>query len=58
VELPRPRNRVALAEDATYNHIRQEVLQFLYEKQQKVQPLQRSEKAPAAAESAQAATGG
>lgn len=39
VDLPRPRDRVALAEDTTYNHLRQEVLQFLYEKQKKVQPL-------------------
>ncbi|WP_284618803.1 ABC transporter ATP-binding protein [Aquabacterium humicola] len=30
VELPRPRNRVALAEDATYVHCRKEVLDFLY----------------------------
>ena len=30
VELPRPRNRVALAEDPTYVHCRKEVLDFLY----------------------------
>ena len=30
VELPRPRNRVELAEDATYVHCRKEVLDFLY----------------------------
>jgi len=30
VELPRPRNRVELAEDPTYLHCRKEVLDFLY----------------------------
>ncbi len=30
VELPRPRDRVALAEDPTYMHCRREVLDFLY----------------------------
>jgi nitrate/nitrite transport system ATP-binding protein len=30
VELPRPRNRVELAEDARYVHYRKEVLEFLY----------------------------
>lgn len=30
VDLPRPRNRVALAEDARYVHCRKEVLDFLY----------------------------
>jgi nitrate/nitrite transport system ATP-binding protein len=30
VDLPRPRNRVALAEDPTYVHCRKEVLDFLY----------------------------
>ncbi|MBE7938954.1 MULTISPECIES: ABC transporter ATP-binding protein [Ramlibacter] len=39
VPLPRPRNRIALAEDKTYNHCRQEILSFLYEKQRKVEPL-------------------
>jgi nitrate/nitrite transport system ATP-binding protein len=39
VPLARPRNRIALAEDATYNHCRQEILSFLYEKQRKVEPL-------------------
>ncbi|MDX1799834.1 MAG: ABC transporter ATP-binding protein [Marinobacter sp.] len=33
VDLPRPRNRVALADDDTYVHLRQAVLSFLYEKQ-------------------------
>jgi nitrate/nitrite transport system ATP-binding protein len=32
VDLPKPRERLALAEDKTYNHLRSEVLRFLYEK--------------------------
>ncbi|MEZ5653017.1 MAG: ABC transporter ATP-binding protein [Burkholderiaceae bacterium] len=36
IELPRPRDRLALADDATYNHYRHAVLTFLYEKQRKV----------------------
>ncbi len=39
VELPRPRDRIALADDPRYNHCRHEVLSFLYEKQRKVEPL-------------------
>lgn len=35
VELPRPRNRLELAEDKAYNHIRSEVLKFLYERHAK-----------------------
>lgn len=35
IKLPRPRNRIALADDAEYNHYRHEVLSFLYEKQRK-----------------------
>ena len=42
VPLARPRNRIALAEDPAYNHCRQEILSFLYEKQRKVEPLTRS----------------
>lgn len=37
VDLPHPRDRLALADDATYNHYRSEVLRFLYEKQRKVE---------------------
>ena len=33
VELPRPRNRIALADQPEYNHYRSEVLKFLYERQ-------------------------
>lgn len=35
VTLARPRNRLELAEDKTYNHIRSEVLKFLYERHAK-----------------------
>ncbi|GAL13673.1 nitrate ABC transporter ATP-binding protein [Vibrio astriarenae] len=35
INLPRPRNRVELAENAEYQHCRQAVLRFLYEKQSK-----------------------
>ncbi|EIO5095629.1 ABC transporter ATP-binding protein [Vibrio parahaemolyticus] len=37
VNLPRPRERVALADDAQYQKCRQAVLKFLYEKQSKVE---------------------
>ena len=46
VDIPRPRNRIQLAEDKTYNHCRQEILSFLYEKQRKVETIARA--APAA----------
>nr|WP_227820539.1 ABC transporter ATP-binding protein [Ramlibacter tataouinensis] len=39
VPLARPRNRIALAEDKVYNHCRQEILSFLYEKQRKVEAI-------------------
>lgn len=39
IELPRPRDRIALVEDADYTHLRSDVLRFLYEKQRKVEPL-------------------
>ena len=39
VPLERPRNRIQLAEDKVYNHCRQEILSFLYEKQRKVEPI-------------------
>ncbi len=35
VNLPRPRNRLALAENAEYTHLRREVLKFLYERHAK-----------------------
>jgi nitrate/nitrite transport system ATP-binding protein len=37
IELERPRNRLELADDAQYNHLRHEVLRFLYEKQRKIE---------------------
>ena len=39
IDLPRPRDRVQMADDAAYNRYRQPVLRFLYEKQRKVEPL-------------------
>ncbi|RDE18094.1 ABC transporter ATP-binding protein [Motiliproteus coralliicola] len=39
IELERPRNRIQLADDPTYNSYRQAVLSFLYEKQRKVEDL-------------------
>nr|WP_196988413.1 ABC transporter ATP-binding protein [Caenimonas aquaedulcis] len=50
IDLPRPRNRIQLAEDRTYNHCRQEILTFLYEKQRKVEPIAAARARPAAAE--------
>ena len=35
INLERPRKRLELADDATYNHYRAEVLRFLYERQRK-----------------------
>ncbi len=35
VDLPRPRERVALADDARFNYCRREVLRFLYERNQR-----------------------
>ena len=54
VDLPRPRDRLALADDPAYNHCRHAVLSFLYEKQRKVEPLRaaRSPATPAAQRSA------
>lgn len=39
INLERPRDRLALAEDAEYTHYRSEVLKFLYEKQRKVENI-------------------
>ena len=54
VPLERPRNRIALAEDKVYNHCRQEILSFLYEKQRKVEsiPVRAARGTPAAREAA------
>lgn len=51
VNLDRPRERLALAEDKSYNHLRSEVLTFLYEKQCKVETVKRK-KAPTKAAAA------
>lgn len=40
VDLERPRDRLALAQDTKYNHYRSEVLTFLYEKQRKVESIE------------------
>jgi nitrate/nitrite transport system ATP-binding protein len=42
VNLPRPRDRLLLAEDVEYNRLRSEVLTFLYEKQRKVESISAS----------------
>ena len=39
IDLPRPRNRLELADDPHYNHLRHEVLRFLYEKHVKVEDI-------------------
>jgi nitrate/nitrite transport system ATP-binding protein len=49
VPLERPRNRIALAENPAYNHCRQEILTFLYEKQRKVEPIAAARSASSAA---------
>ncbi|QDP00139.1 ABC transporter ATP-binding protein [Thalassotalea sp. PS06] len=46
VDLPRPRDRLALANDPRYNELRSEVLTFLYEKQRKIEVIAPSESAP------------
>jgi nitrate/nitrite transport system ATP-binding protein len=50
IELERPRDRLALSDDARYNHYRHEVLSFLHEKQRKVEPMARSARSPSAPE--------
>jgi len=39
IDLARPRNRIELADDVQYNHYRTSVLRFLYEKQRKVETI-------------------
>ena len=50
VKLPRPRDRLALADDPTFVRCRQQVLQFLYEKQRKVEPMPKRESPKAEAD--------
>jgi nitrate/nitrite transport system ATP-binding protein len=45
VDLERPRDRLALADDPKYVDYRAQVLTFLYEKQRKVEPISKPEKA-------------
>ncbi|EJE4185159.1 ABC transporter ATP-binding protein [Vibrio parahaemolyticus] len=53
VNLPRPRERVALADDAQYQKCRQAVLKFLYEKQSKTEiPASKEDKPRTAAQTA------
>jgi nitrate/nitrite transport system ATP-binding protein len=44
IDLPRPRDRIALADNPQYNHYRHEVLRFLYEKQRNPADAQTSTK--------------
>lgn len=44
VNLPRPRNRLTLAQDPEYNRLRSAVLTFLYEKQRKVENISSKQK--------------
>jgi nitrate/nitrite transport system ATP-binding protein len=44
VNLPHPRDRLALAEDPEYNRLRSAVLKFLYEKQRKVEVIPTTKK--------------
>jgi nitrate/nitrite transport system ATP-binding protein len=50
IDLERPRDRLALSSDPRYNHLRHEVLRFLYEKQRKIKPITRSSDSPASSE--------
>jgi nitrate/nitrite transport system ATP-binding protein len=58
VKLPKPRNRLELADNAEYNHYRSAVLRFLYEKQKKVEHInaKKSEKAATANSKSDSAT--
>lgn len=44
IDLERPRDRIGLASDPHYNHLRSEVLKFLYEKQRKVEDINSAKK--------------
>jgi len=54
IKLPRPRDRIELADNPEYNHYRREVLRFLHEKQQKVKPMQQRPAAEAPPKARQA----
>lgn len=51
VNLERPRDRLALADNPEYNHYRHEVLTFLYEKQKKVETVSSHKKSKQATSS-------
>ncbi len=55
INLERPRDRLALAEDPEYTRLRSEVLKFLYEKQRKVEPISRKSTSAAKVKGTQAA---
>lgn len=55
INLERPRDRLALAEDPEYTHLRSEVLKFLYEKQRKVEPMTKAKSAKNKGDKSQAA---
>ena len=57
VDLPRPRDRLALADDPTYNHYRHEVLRFLHEKQRKVEAIDKHRQTKAKIEGKVSANG-
>nr|WP_243656663.1 ABC transporter ATP-binding protein [Paucimonas lemoignei] len=54
IDLPRPRNRITLAGDPVYNHCRQEILTFLYEKQRKLESINASRQSKAAGQAEKA----
>lgn len=56
IDLPRPRDRLALSDNSHYNHLRHEVLRFLYEKQRKVQQFNHAGSAPSERSAAPATT--
>ena len=57
VDLPRPRDRIALADNPRYNYCRHEVLSFLYEKQRKVEDIDRHRSKRAGPEAKKVAVG-
>jgi nitrate/nitrite transport system ATP-binding protein len=56
IDLERPRNRLDLSDNPHYNHLRHEVLRFLYEKQRKVEPMARAPSVASTASTTSAAS--
>jgi nitrate/nitrite transport system ATP-binding protein len=56
IELARPRERLALADDVRYNHYRSAVLKFLYERQQRPEDDERDDGPAARQVSGESAT--